>query len=633
MAIPTYEGVVTSASGGGGGGGTSVTPDISTIDGGSPPTVGDLIFVHLTLEDATDTVDNFVTPPTGYVHGGASHNLETDVIFWKIWASGDDTTPTFTWNGGTRDYIISVHCIRGVDQTRPIARQSINRYDDSNFVWLAETTPVADCLALAVSTVDDNRSGSTAPTGWTERVDTEVGVNLGQWAMTQGFASASTSTGTGFMDIGGIGVETIQSRMIVFQPPQDVVHKNKDIRTVTGSLTSPTSTGNQDITGLGFDCKALIIYGMRVNTDTVLTDAEYVHGIGADDGVTASAQRCAGVWKDSGVSAPAGWSRNGEIIALYFAGNATLASPDLLATYSRITDGFRLNWTAVNATGYVFNYIAFGGADLEAVCGAEQGSTSPVSGLPWRPDMVHICGQCLDSDADQLRNGVLLGNLTVGYLDPQAGVGWNAAFDLNTSGPMRDAAFASQVNNGALTYDLQFSQTTSDGWSWFGSNTDYFFFLAFNWDNATYYPAQIEVWRTDLSGVDDTNQTMSNFAVGQDFSFKQMMHTVASDFTTSVDPSNWTHGEGQVSFRNGVVDQDTFAFGFVDATNGAERNRKPDDALFLAASGDLNSPGKVGRWTDDQNINWSTNDSIGYLIGMFTLGRMDDGYPIFFASL
>jgi hypothetical protein len=426
VTIPTYVGVATNQ------GSTSLTVvSIATIDAGAPPTTGDLLLAHVVRNGSVTTQDCHFAAPAGWHRLGASQNNLVSAFFWRIREAGDSNSLSFS-RPASGSNIIAVHCIRGVDQTRPICRHSIQRTNSDTWSWLAETTPVDDCLALALAGGVRNGNGISPASGWTERVDLAQSTDLCMYAQTQGFASSGTSTGNPSVALSGAGLVDLTQHMLLIQPAQTVTPK--DVRVATGTLTSPTSTGNQDITGLGFDCKALIIYGMRQNADATTPDVEYLHGVGADDGVTTAFQRGVGISHLNGSGSAQGWV-NANIVAVYFASGLSIS---LRATFSRITDGFRLNWSVVQASGYDFNYIAFGGADLQAVCGIQDGSASPMTALPWRPDLVHIVGQNNNADAPYIRSGSGNGQMSVGWLDPRDGACWNLAQDLSSSVPIRD---------------------------------------------------------------------------------------------------------------------------------------------------------------------------------------------------
>jgi hypothetical protein len=623
MAIPSYEGIASNTAFA-----SSITVDISGIDGGSPPTVGDLLIANVSVVNISAPTNELITAPDGWHKLGKVLLGHRDALFWKIRESGDSNSVQFGHAGiGVLNTIAYIHCIRGADKARPIVRQSINYEDSGTYNWDAETTPVADCLAIAsVNLAEGNNTGASPASGWTERLDIGIGIlidELTSYVQTRGFATQGSSTGNPSTDIPGIVSYQYIARMILVQPPQTATPK--DIRVATGTFASPTSTGNQDFTNLGFDCKALIIYGIRNSDQSAVTDIEYTHGIGADDGVTSAAQRCFGVWHDSG-SGAAGYSRNGEIIALYIAGNSTLGSPDLLATYSRITGGFRLNWTSVMGSGYAFSYMAFGGADFQAACGAVQASAGSVSGLNFRPEAVHIIGQCLDSDSDQLRTVYGLG--ACGWLDCQTGAQFYSFIDTQETGNgefiFRDSGLYGQSVGGTPGWEIEFAKTNSDGWNWAGTDSDYFFYLAMYFGGTTYFPYQVEYIESDDSGTGGADQYLPSFALDQTYATKKLIHALGNRDGTDVGLEAGGCSEGHVKFSYEAVDQDGMAIAKIGSTS--ERRRATFQAILMHSSGDLDSIGKLGRFYYPDYIDWQVNNTVDHLIGLFTLGFIGQVY-------
>ena len=628
MAIPTVEGAASAQTNSG----TTVTVDISTIDGGAAPSVGDLLLAVCTIDGSLGTVNEHIriTSSEGKWHRvNNCHNFSRSGMFYKFRESGDDNTVDFVSLIGSSEQIIAgIICVRGVDTAQPIARYSQNLITDDVPVCLAETTPVADCLALAWYTVDDDIWGTeTPPAGWTEHIDT-ITNDSGMYAFSQGFASASTSTGTAALSDQGAGTDGIVGRMIVLQPPQPI--NAKDVRTKAGSFLSATATGNQDITGFGFDVKALILWTTAADAGPN-ANATYSHGIGADDGVTGVQQRYVGAWHTSGGVNEAGYSGIGEILKVYQSANSTLASPNSSAVYSKITDGFRLNWATAEGTARRVHYIAFGGADFRATVISEAGNTSPVTGLPWRPHAAHVVSQCLNSNADQIRTTA--GLVSLGWIDFQSGGSWCVAMNTNDGNQpqftFRDSAFMGQVDAGALTYELIYRQTTSDGWTWTNSNADFFFALCMNFDAAgtgTTFPFDVSFDESDASGTNGADQTLPVFNAGKTI---QARHVAMTQNGTDIDSAAASYSLGWVN-----SDLTQYVVGIGKTGNVSEKEWIADHALVSGTAGDLNTTAKQGSFTSKDAIDWSINNSTYYMLGLFTIGQGLDPNaqqkPIFF---
>lgn len=191
MTVPSYRGVVSSA-----GFGSNVTVDVASIDGGSPPSVGDLLLAQVVRNTAAPTADQHISAPIGWHQLGGSHNQLVSALFWALRKAGDSNSIAFTWIVAA-DYVAAVHCIRGVDQSRPIVRHSIRRNEDLvGWSWLPEAAPVSDCLAIATALSTGNASNLTTPDGWTERVDKTHGADgVSMFCQTQSLTAIGSSTG------------------------------------------------------------------------------------------------------------------------------------------------------------------------------------------------------------------------------------------------------------------------------------------------------------------------------------------------------------------------------------------------------------------------------------------------------
>ena len=123
-----------------------------------------------------------------------------------------------------------------------------------------------------------------------------------------------------------------------------------------GSLTQPTSTGSQAVTGVGFQPQAVLFFGGNLAADG--TDATYAKlSIGATDGTNQNTIAALG-------KAGAG-SQPKKVVSLtdHAIVHATpAATTDATATIvSMDADGFTLNWDAADATARKVYYLAFAG--------------------------------------------------------------------------------------------------------------------------------------------------------------------------------------------------------------------------------------------------------------------------------
>lgn len=133
-----------------------------------------------------------------------------------------------------------------------------------------------------------------------------------------------------------------------------------DIRARVGVSSSPTSTGNQAITGVGFQPKAVLPFGALCATSGVHSGG--LLGLGAATSTSSEAA----------ISAS---SQNGQTNTNTARRHTASASVSLLASTGVLfneadiaaigASGFTLNWSTVDPVSYLLNHICLGGADLE----------------------------------------------------------------------------------------------------------------------------------------------------------------------------------------------------------------------------------------------------------------------------
>lgn len=164
--------------------------------------------------------------------------------------------------------------------------------------------------------------------------------------------------------------------------------------TFVGSLTVPAATGNQSTTGVGFQPKCVFFWGNGQSSDALLQGAAakapngYFQGIGVS-----SSQRVAGTESDDGVTAN-NTATDATKCIKRISGVTTTFAADLV---SLDADGFTVNFTTANATAFVINYLALGGADLTNVAlvsitsGSATGNAAK-TGVGFQPDVVLFLG-------------------------------------------------------------------------------------------------------------------------------------------------------------------------------------------------------------------------------------------------
>ncbi len=121
--------------------------------------------------------------------------------------------------------------------------------------------------------------------------------------------------------------------------------------------TTAPAPATQQITGVGFKPKALILYTTAQSAEG-FTDTYYL-AIGVSDGAT-SRTVAAGSANAVSPSIAAAAGIPNVMITI----NSTMATAAIADLVSFNTDGFTLNWTTNDATSSIIHYIALGGGDL-----------------------------------------------------------------------------------------------------------------------------------------------------------------------------------------------------------------------------------------------------------------------------
>src|SRR3990172_4848530 len=119
---------------------------------------------------------------------------------------------------------------------------------------------------------------------------------------------------------------------------------------LAGNFVANTGTGNQAITGVGFQPKALIFGFVAKTADGVGTgDGKYaVAGM-----AVSSTQRAAVCFADD-----AARHTNVKCLVMVNGASTLLAEADLVTMDS---DGFTINWSTAPSGAWIIPYVAFGG--------------------------------------------------------------------------------------------------------------------------------------------------------------------------------------------------------------------------------------------------------------------------------
>jgi hypothetical protein len=162
--------------------------------------------------------------------------------------------------------------------------------------------------------------------------------------------------------------------------------------TFKGTFVAPTSTGNQTITGIPFQPKAVEFWSVSLVSGAGNTTT-YLISYGAATGLTTQQFAIGAAQNGTTASNSGRRAQTGACILLPLNGNFAV---DAVAAWTAWTsDGFTINWSDASATAnLIVHYFAYGGTDLtNAKAGAHTivrttAGTEATSGLGFAPDYV-----------------------------------------------------------------------------------------------------------------------------------------------------------------------------------------------------------------------------------------------------
>jgi len=283
-------------------------------------------------------------------------------------------------------------------------------------------------------------------------------------------------------------------------------------------------------------------------------------------------------------------------------------------------DGFTLDFNGApfttDASSFIVNYIAFGGSDFEAEVGDTLASASPVTGLAFQPDLVFTgtTGYATNNAGDENGIGVSFGafNSTDGWWDMRTG----GVGDYNErDSRIRTSGCTGEVFNQGVTWEATSCTTTSDGFSWTGSDADRFFYLAL--DLPTGVLNEIGTF-TKTTAAAPVTQTLPELG------FTPEIYGLATGSKTgegvgTAQGVGWSHGAYDGTTQNTVL--------VAGANSGSDLDMINIGASILAIDDNGATPdarAEAQLITDSTpDIIWQTNNADADIIGYWAIGYPD----------
>lgn len=369
-----------------------------------------------------------------------------------------------------------------------------------------------------------------------------------------------------------------------------------------GSFTGSASTGNQAVTGVGFQPSLVIFWWNLTTADGNGND--FVFGIGA--GVSSSDRHAAGNYSTDNLSTSANQAWNQNATCIYAPGGTPRAD-----FVSNDSDGFTVNWIA--STNTIINFLALGGADLTNVkTGAIAAKTTTgnqaYTGVGFQPTaIIFFAGKFSTDPLDQLTNGAsMIGFATSS--SARGAIAWRnkngAATQVAKHRQSKTKCAISLTDAGVFT-EADFVSFDTDG---FTLN----FTTAGGTADVCYYIA-LRGPQFKVASFNQATSTGNQALTGAGFTPKASIMISANDVAANDDA---TSAHALVSFgaATGTAARGCLWAGETDAVTPTQADRHMDrtklikmitqNALTVNAAAD-----HVSFDSDGQTINWTTADA------------------------
>jgi hypothetical protein len=149
-----------------------------------------------------------------------------------------------------------------------------------------------------------------------------------------------------------------------------------------GVFTANTSTGNQAITGVGFQPKGLMIW-TSYQTAAGFSDTQgQLYHIGLTDGTRQNSMYA----RADDNTSPNDTDRARSTTTICTIRSTAGTNVRVGSLVSLDSDGFTINWTTADAVAAIFHYCAWGGVDLSAhVSAMSPSDLVPTAAIPFKP--------------------------------------------------------------------------------------------------------------------------------------------------------------------------------------------------------------------------------------------------------
>jgi hypothetical protein len=378
-----------------------------------------------------------------------------------------------------------------------------------------------------------------------------------------------------------------------------------------GSFTGSGSTGNQAVTGVGFQPKVVLFRYNMAAVDGSQPDSIIGFGVG----ISSSDRRVAGNYSTNNSSPSVNAAWNQSTYAIYGPGGTPRA--DLV---SMNADGFTINW--VSASSMSVQYLALGGTGLTDVkTGSASAKTTTgtqaYTGLGFQPTaLIVFAGKFSTSPLDQSTNG----NGLFGVATSSSARGMVAWRNVNGANPQ--TAKRRQSTQRILSTTTTFTEADlvsfdSDGftlnYTTAGGAADVFYYLALR-------GPQVKV-----SSFNQPASTGNQSLTGAGFTPKASIMMSANDVSGNNDAAQ-AHARVSFGWATGTSARASLWIGETDNVSPTVASRNIDSTKLIKLMTEGVSPtvnaaaDHVSFDSDGQTINWTTADATARQIIVLWIG-------------
>jgi hypothetical protein len=378
-----------------------------------------------------------------------------------------------------------------------------------------------------------------------------------------------------------------------------------------GSFTAPGTTGNQSVTGVGFQPKVVLFRYNILAVDTSSGDSTIGFGVG----ISSSDRRVSGDYSNTGLSSSSHSAWNQTSYVIYTPGGGSRAD-----FVSMDSDGFTINWVASSQMSV--QYLALGGDGLTNFkTGSANAKTTTgnqsYTGVGFQPTcLITWAGKFSTSPLDQSTNG----NGLFGFATSSSARGMVAWRNLNGSNPQ--VAKRRQSTQRILSTTTTFTEADLVSFDSDGFTLNY---TAAGGTADTFYYLALRGPQFKVSSFNQATTTGNQSLTGAGFTPKASIMISANDVSGNNDAAQ-AHARASFGWATGTSARASLWIGETDNVSPTIASRNLDRTKLLklmteGASPTVNAAADhVSFDSDGQTINWTTADGTARQILVLWIG-------------